>query len=432
MGLWLAPVAAAMTVWIIHGGLPVGVWLWPKTSVEIRFSLVLLGPLIGGLAAWVAVRNRRGGIDELLATTPCSPPFRDLAPWMATIGWASAAYIAAAAYALGLTWRHASWGSPFMYLSPVLFGLLGLVAHSALGYVVGYYLPSRFVVPLVAVGLYLPQGVISGLNTPVQNLSPISDLESSVFYGVQPALGIGDALWLSGLAGIALGAVTLRHRRTLRSWSVTALAGLMAVSGAVMLLGTERGSPPASAAIPYQPVCAGSRVVACVHPAYRGMLPETARLADQLSRPLAGLPGTPSRLAQRAHRGELAPPDVVLVDLWDEARGYDDVALQIASGLVRDERASAYELQPDGPGGSEEQAEYETFYLEHREAQDVVITWLVRAGGREGVAQGLVYTPEGQAALERFVALKPEDRSAWLRARYADLRAGKLGVEDLP
>lgn len=50
--------------------LPRGVWLWGATAGAIRGSLVLAGPVAAGLAAWVAGRNRRRGMEEMLAITP--------------------------------------------------------------------------------------------------------------------------------------------------------------------------------------------------------------------------------------------------------------------------------------------------------------------------------------------------------------------------
>ena len=41
-------------------------------------------------------------------------------------------------------------------------------------------------------------------------------------------------------------------------------------------------------------------------------------------------------------------------------------------------------------------------------------------------------TPRICQAVERFSRLSPAEQRAWLEAHYADLRAGRLGLDDLP
>lgn len=38
---------------------------WPDASVAISFSTVLIGPMLGGMAAWVASRGQRREVSEL-------------------------------------------------------------------------------------------------------------------------------------------------------------------------------------------------------------------------------------------------------------------------------------------------------------------------------------------------------------------------------
>lgn len=121
-GLWLFPLVAALTVWTTINILPSGPWLWPQISVFMRQALLLVLPLVAGLSAWNAGRNRRRGMEELLAATPRSPASRDLVTWGAAATWYGLAYALAAVIILLSAFVGGAWGWPVLW--PELLGFL--------------------------------------------------------------------------------------------------------------------------------------------------------------------------------------------------------------------------------------------------------------------------------------------------------------------
>ena len=65
--------------------------------------------------------------------------------------------------------------------------------------------------------------------------------------------------------------------------------------------------------VPYTPVCSsshgGSALTVCVHPAYRGYLPQVTAALDQVTGELSGLPGLPAQASQALPA--TVPPEAV-------------------------------------------------------------------------------------------------------------------------
>ncbi len=136
VGLLFFPVLVLATFWVAREYLPNGVALWTATAYAGKQTVIFLGPLMAGLAAWTAGRNGRRGIDELLASTPRSAASRDLTTWAAVALWGVLAYAGTVAVLSMITYPRATWGSP-----PLVFlaeGLFSLLAYSAIGYAAGY------------------------------------------------------------------------------------------------------------------------------------------------------------------------------------------------------------------------------------------------------------------------------------------------------
>ncbi len=195
VGLWFAPPLALLVVVFARLQLlDSNALSWAWSSVQIRDGIILIGPALAGAAAWMAGREHRRGLDDLLATTPRPPWRRQLATWGALVLWGVLAYVAAGGYVAVVTWQRAVWGGPFW--SPILIGLLALPTHAALGFAIGRALPARLVAPLVAVGLFFAQVVVGwsiGWGPPrfdwLSFLSPVAFLDRSVWYGVRPDVG---------------------------------------------------------------------------------------------------------------------------------------------------------------------------------------------------------------------------------------------------
>jgi len=152
IGLWLWPLLVGLALFLAYAdGLAWQVTFWVQASVLVRDGLLIVGPALGGAAAWMGGRERRRKIGDLLATTPRPAWARWSVTWAATAFWGALAYVLAGAYVLALAVRHTDWGAPVAW--PMLVGLVAVPAYGAVGYALGSLLPSRFTAPLVAIAL---------------------------------------------------------------------------------------------------------------------------------------------------------------------------------------------------------------------------------------------------------------------------------------
>jgi hypothetical protein len=445
-GLWLLPILVGLGWFVGRDRNALGMVLWLEASASIGIVSALLGPLIAGVAAWIAGRDRRRRIEELLATTPRPAIARDVAGWAAAAGLGLLAYALVGLYFGGEAVREATWGEP--ELTPILVGTATVVALAAIGYAAGSFFPSRYTAPLVAIALFVailipttltpvevnspaipeegsspaptspsasPMPVPS--NSSLQHLSPWWLLNNygdasvlSVHEELQPDLVVPMVAWLGGLGVGALAAVALRRRRTASAWGTLLAATVLALFGATTLL---RAEPKTVAAAAVEPVCTQNVIEVCLHPAYEASLDETAAIVGALMKPLAGIPGAPVRaVGQNPHRPFDPLPEGTVPLFLDT--GFDKMTY-LASGI-------AFDLVRYWPHEGEDNA-----------AQDAIAMWLVEQAGFEDEALPFLGVPvEIEAAVDRFAALDPAAQRAWLEANFAALRAGELTLEDLP
>ncbi len=487
VGLWAFPVLVGLAwlAWRIQqeGAGHSGVALWPQTSVDIGFAVVFLGPAAGGLGAWVAGRDRRRGLEDLLATTPTPATRRALALLAATALWALLAFLAAGAYLGVLTAWEATWGAPVW--PPLLVAALAIAVQAAIGYAAGSFagsaLTGRLTAALVPVGLFVAQYVPTALrgeevmlgprtgtsSYPYEHLAPwavVLEIGDSVFWSPRMDLVWAVAAWLLGLGGLALATVALRHRwRSLVVWGTLAAAALAIVVGWTQLVPAPvfvEASP--SRAIAYDPVCTQRSIAICLHPAYGSVLDETADLVDPVVRPLAGLPGFPVRAEQIRPAREAEA--IGAFELHLVAAGADALAILPADSEEDDAAEAAYVAVAAVTG----QAHW--FLEDLNLAQSALAHWLMDQAGWAGGGQGHFITslgmpvedlfipasllddpPCGEAstregckamldvrmadvrlAADRFGALSPEAQRAWLETNFSALRAGDLALEELP
>lgn len=485
IGFWAFPVLAGLAwlTWRISQGTEghTGVALWPQTSIDIAFAVGLIGPAAGGLAAWVAGRDRRRGLDDLLATTPAPVTRRDLTLLGATTLWVLLAYVAAGVYQGVLTAREATWGGPVW--PPIFIAGLAIAVQAAIGYAAGSFagsaLTSRLTAALVPVGLFVAQYVPTTLrgeevmlgprigtsSYPYENLAPfvvIYDIAGSAFWSPRLELAWASTAWLVGLGALALAIMALRRRR--RSpvvWGTLVAAVLAIVVGFAQLVPAQAVTVPSpSRAIDYVPVCTQRSIEICVHPAYGSVLDETAELVDAVVRPLAGLPGFPVRAEQvRPDReGEALGPLVLGADASNQ------LGIPAADPDTHDRVEASYVAVAAAAGQTDQFLELPTA------AQSALAIWLMRQAGwdldledltwkgeNENTEGPIIFLPppadlpinetttreEASAILEataaeivgaadRFGALSPEEQRTWLEANFAALRADDLSLEDLP
>lgn len=446
--VWLFPLLVAVLGWAVYDGLPAGIWLWPDTVVSLQASVVLYGPLVGGLAAWIPGREYRRGVENLLLTTSRPGTSRDLALWAATAMWCCLAYAAVVATFFLFTHLNATWGSPEIW--PVLSTLIAILPHTALGYAAGRWFPGRYTAPLFAVAIYWLQiGMFLDWDSPLRNLLSLPDdsVPGGVFYQKPTDIYMPQAFWFLGLTALALAVVGLSRQRNPKSWAVLGLSVAVAVAGAVVLL---RMPPQAlayerEAPVPYEPVCDEGVVPVCVHPAYENALPETVALVDDLVGPLVGLSGAPERAVQRgdASQARLLQNGTLAFDLyggfgrWNvnngtSFRGY--MQADIARSLVSDSSgyAGEYEFYGDDPCAKSDESAYQ--------ARLAVMGWLLWQTERYDSMESEAFTdamndflcPQTKDAIERFDALESGERREWFEDNYADLRTGNLALRELP
>ena len=411
-------------------------FLWGEVSIAVRNIATFAAPCLAGAAAWMAGRERRHGMGELLGTTSLPPLGRQLASLFAVILWGAAAYLLIAAILVAITARHATWGGPILW--PGIIGLLALGTYAALGFLVGTALPSRFTAPLVAVLAFFAQGMtryLGNIDTriafdPALNwlmyLSPVVEIGASPWYGIQPNVGGPQVCFLISLFGAAVAGLAVRERRDAMGWLA---CGCCALAVAVAVFAIYRAVPEGGRAgvraatlahpIAYTPYCRDGRVPLCVHPAYSGWLDDNAALLARLFVPLTDLPGGPVRAEQQ---GGVWTATKNIVPLFPQQTGDAFVRVTV-NYLVRDLDTFALRTGTNCPDRSDQGACFH--------AQKAVALWLVR---QAGVADDPRYPafPPVAAAADRFGALPEETRRAWLREHLAALREGRVPLGELP
>lgn len=446
VALWFAPIVAALAWYAARDAVQDGVTLWATTSASIGRAVIVAAPLMGGAAAWVAGRNRRRGIEELLATTPRPAAPRDLVSWAAALVWGLLAYLAAGATTLTLAARDATWGTPSPF--PMVVGLGTLVAATALGYLAGLWVPSRFTASLAAAGLLVALAMpIPDPNANYQRLSPWFWLDPGDYLPYHRAWSeqsLALLPWLGGIVGLALAGIALRREWSRRTLAVGAVSAIMAAVAALPLLNVGLQLDWRASDVAYQPVCRDGAVQVCGHPAYVGMFDDLASAAEPLLRPLDGVPGAPTRLRFRtpgersAENAAGLRPDGTLVTAFYPGNSSLYEAQELAAGIVCD------------PRGDYDSCPYPMFFdpligrgVRVNFAQFAVSIWLLRQAGYavdldtssapvQGADPATDLRRELSVAAERFGALSSEQRHAWFTQYYRNLWAGHLALSDLP
>lgn len=106
------PLMVGVAWWFADVTTMQGFYIWLRTSIGIRQTILLVGPMMGGIAAWMAGRDHRRNMGELLAVTPRSPISRVLTTWGGTALWGVVVYATLTVAMFALTFRSATWGAP--------------------------------------------------------------------------------------------------------------------------------------------------------------------------------------------------------------------------------------------------------------------------------------------------------------------------------
>lgn len=436
VGAWLV-LAIPVALWLMFSqGLLKVAPLWFETSLIARNSLTLLGPLVAGAAAWMAGRDKRRGLGDLLATTAYPPAARLLTAWLGTTLWGVLGYLVPGVVVVALSASRATWGGPF--IGPMLVGLVAIPTCAALGFALGYHLPNHLTAPLGAVALFFGQIIVGELRAWYAFLSPLVSLSKSVWSGVLPHMDPYQLGFLLGLGGLALGSVALRAQPGRPARFACLALALVTIASMALLWrdAPRRGGQSLSLdpryralqlnPIPYTPVCAEATVPVCVHPAYQPYLNDTTATINQLLAPVLGLPGVPTR-AEQGYVSMLGPraEPTLWFDIYPQS-GYPKLAFLVANQLIRERALSPAAFAANCPAANPSSCHF---------AQFVIGRWLLRQAGLPDAGTFSMSsdgTDSMRGAVDRFAALDPALQRAWLEAHFADLRVGKVRLEDMP
>jgi len=441
--------------------------------------LDFITPVVGA-AAWMGSRDARRHTSELMKITARPRWARLLATWAATTCWALVGYLVCLAVLYGMTARQASWGGPLWWPAAVV--AASLPAFSALGFAAGALLPSRFTAPLAAIASFFVLALSTQLIVGSQSYWQISPVVAApwdlgpdpgvvTFYHYLPDLAMAQAMFAAGLTVALLVALALprgsggRHLRAAAA-AVTA-AGLAAAGTAVALAGTGKLDTQGMIAIPalhdaasdrpihYTPVCSHTAIPVCLNPAYASYLPVTVTALAPLLREIAGLPGAPARISQAAAAYRQGIGNSVSIGLAGPAiSGRPPVFRLLLPGQLPGPAVPTSELaaQIQSTAGPEIVSHIVGAGRNPSAAQQAVVAALMRAPGplrpgslpgstpaasrergvRSRPASEVAPGSPAYAAAQRFAALAPSARHAWLVGHLAALRAGRITLAQLP
>ena len=485
---WLVPVAIGLFWLTAYRKVVAMPPLWNVRAAGLQLGVVLSFVVpVTGAAAWTGSREARRRVIDQVTITARSRWARLLVSWAATTIWALVAYVVCVAALYGETARQASGGGPLWW--PAAVAAASLPAFSALGFVIGTFLPSRFTAPLAAIAgffiLALSTQPIHGSQsywqvTPIVNGAWDLGTQAGIatFYPFLPDLSIAQVMFLAGFTIALLGLLALPTGPG--GWRVRATAagltgaGLLAAGTAVGLAGTgtldAHGmiSIPAlhdaasDRPIPYTPVCSQTAIPVCVNPAYASYLPVTANALSPLLSQLAGLPGAPLRIEQEGVTYQVDKNHNIEVSGdGPRASGTQPVFHFTLPDQLPEPTMTPQQMasQVDDTYGSLIVARVVGYGPGVSPAQNAAAIGIMLAAGQSGLdayhsslgqspsapggpagqgGPGAGQSPEvapgtpAYAAAERFASLPASARHAWLAGHLTALRAGLITLAQLP
>jgi hypothetical protein len=453
--------------------------LWSLRAPTMQHGALLdfLLPVVGA-AAWMGAREHRRGVTDLAEIAARPRWIRQLYAWAAVTAWALVGYMICVGVLYAVTASEAPWGGPLWW--PAVVGAAGLPALAAVGFAAGSCFPSRFMTPLISIGVFFLLGLSVNLThggASFWQISPIiagavdigGDPGVATFYPYLPDLPIAQVMFLAGLTAAvlaALGWTVASGGRMLRATAAAiCVAGLAAAATAVGLAGTARLDRHGMMVIPalhdaandkpirYDPVCSKGSLPVCLNPAFGGYLPLVASALRPVVSQVAGLPGAPDRILQAVPTFTQEPHDAILVGAGGVAGARYAPGLRVVGAALPDQLPG--ERQPDVTSAQ---------YADQVRAQvgDAVVGYVLGTGRHDSLAQeavragllmvaGVRLVPPGQRpdglsmsarglapgtavyrSARQFAALPSATRRAWLSTHLIALRAGSITLAQLP
>jgi hypothetical protein len=431
-------------------------------------TIIDFGPLVAGMAAWIASRDARRGMADLVTALAAPTWTRYVVAWAAAAIWAVGGYVVFVAVLFGVYAAQGVAGEPPYWWAGV--GAAAVAAFTAFGYAIGVLVRGRYAAPLATVG-----GLIAMMFSSQTGFSHTSgwalilptnsngnyQADTGVFYRYLPDLPIARMLFLAGITVAALGLIgvvaSAGGTRIRTGAAIVTVAGVLVSGTAIGLVTTARVTADGMAIpalhdaaddrpIAYTPVCdSGGGVPICVNPVYRRYLPNLVAALTPILSTLDGLPGAPTRAIQVAGAYEsrqgfegqtvtiTGTPPVLSIPLdaeglpgsfgWTNRELADELRLLtmhafVGAGTVAGTPAQraveAALLDAAGVAFADQPDVLKAFGLP---------TW---AGATEPDSADVI------AAAHRFAALPAATRTAWLTANLAALRSGATGLGELP
>jgi hypothetical protein len=464
--VWALPLLAALFLFDpfrTASGYPA---VWDvRASVVPNKMLSYFIPFAAAFAAWAGSREGRRRMADLVASTAWPAWSRQAAAFVATAALFVLPFLAGVAALYIQTARVVTWGGPPLW--PVAASVVTLIAVCAVGFAAGALFPGRFTTPLVTVGVSFVELVAfqravsqSGKIFLLSPTTVVPPNDAGVFYPAAPDLAIVQVMFMAGIAIAALSILVLSPRsgmipggagRRARTAAIAAVAAGVALAGTALGLtatatqGVSGWDIPAlhdaasDRPIAYTPVCTGTGLRVCLHPAFSSYLDDTAAALAPVAAEIAGLPGAPVRgeevnsAAQASTGGNgviTGDPSVYQFNMNNNALGYWGFQETNFRETFQQDLLDAFVA----PGGAR------NAYLNgpsYTPAQQAVVIALMRAvGSRPTSNSPFAYNspinPQVVTAADRFAALPASTRHAWLATHLTALQTGKIALEQLP
>lgn len=373
---------------------------WYNASAHMQSLVVVLAPMTAALAAWEGGRSRRSGFFVLAASAARS----ELAVGAVTVAVVTGYGVAA--YVLGFIaagTRVVGGGTPAYGL--LTLGLLGLLVATALGYAAGLVIHPVFAAPAVAVASYV--WLVFGSQAQPEWLARLSFLDDgccSANVRLNPAVLIGQSLWLAGLLAAVGAIVALRSptRPMLRKMPA-ALALAFMLSGLALLIAD--GGRLTRARSPVVMACQESaRVRVCVWPEHRYQLMALGQAAETGLGPLVGVQGVPTEVVEIGLDRAAAPNASLVLGLPAEAVPPAALVPRVLQSLLPPPPPCATATRPFGYFPGADARPYLRAWLDLRANPNIPLTALLPPPYRPGLEKILTASTERQLAW--FVAAR--------------------------
>ncbi|AGL17184.1 hypothetical protein [Actinoplanes sp. N902-109] len=379
-------------------------WLWPGTDVWLNMTSavvgasMLSGPMVAGIAAWVATRERRRRTAYLRLTSARSPFASLLLEWSVVAAVTTFAYLVVAAVLAVKTAVGATTGGPD--LAWLATGLIALLLIATAGYALGRFVPKVWTPPLAALLIYLYSAWdLRHSGSSWSYLSPVTMQETSLFRPMNHVLIAGQAIWYLAIMAVLAGVLALVMGALRPAVPVvTVAAGLVGVVvGGTVVLNQHGRILDAPSPVTY--TCSATAPQICIHPAFAKGLPRVTTVFLALHDKVAGTPADFTRLQQ-------LPRDVTMQPAAGSRRfaldSYQDEDLRWAI----DEYLSAVSV--GGPSCAGQEA-YDRGYVTN---VAVVRSWLTDD------VRPLIGDRSAAPRLQWFSSLTEQQRREWFRRNY--------------